>query len=75
MGMEHQADCRESQGLPFIFVGKYNLAREANVVRQEEMRTGKMDTNVKVQRGHEHQTLSGLHLDAVQVMLMNLVLS
>lgn len=75
MGVEHQADCSESQGLPFIFVGRYKPAREANVVRQEEMRTGKMDTNVNAHRGHEYQTLSGLHLDAVQVMLMNLVLS
>ena len=55
-----------------IFVGRYKPAREANVVREDEMRTSKMHTE-----GTEHKTLSELHLDAakVQVMLMNLVLS
>lgn len=35
------ADSRESQGLHFIFVGRYKLNTEANVIREEEMRTNK----------------------------------
>lgn len=35
-----------------IFVGRYKPTRDANVVKEEEMRTSKMDKNVHAHIGH-----------------------